>query len=133
MPRRMKRCGRIRYGQEDCRTLGAAAALTTLGATQANATPAVDQSPTIARSYAELLDPVPNAAAQLKADDAAQANPGLTLAEYVYVYRRHHHHHHHHIITAATIGCYRRSSSAIRRGTIITTIIITTIAGTNTK
>ena len=76
--------------------LGAAAALTTLGATQANATPAVDQSPTVARSYAELLDPVPNAAAQLKADDAAQANPGLTLAEYVYVYRRHHHHHHHH-------------------------------------
>jgi hypothetical protein len=74
--------------------LGAAAALTTLGATQVNAAPAADQS-TGARSYAELLEPVPNAVAQLQADEAAQAK--VQLAQYVYIERdRHHHHHHHH-------------------------------------
>jgi len=77
--------------------LGAAAALTTLGTMQANATPPADQSTAAsARSYAELLDTVPNAASQLKADDAAQARPRVTLAQYVYIYRHHHHHHHHH-------------------------------------
>ena len=75
--------------------LGAAAALSTLGAAQATAAPAVDQMAG-ARSYAELLEPVPNAAEQLKADEAAQGE--VQLAQ-LYIYRdryRHHHHHHHH-------------------------------------
>jgi len=56
-----------------------------------------------ARSYAELLDPIPNALALLMALDAAQASAGLAdpqaqspdvkLAQY---YHHHHHHHHHH-------------------------------------
>ena len=63
-----------------------------------------------ARSYAELLDPIPNALALLMAADAAQASTGLAapqaqssdvkLAQYHHHhhhhYRHYHHHHHHH-------------------------------------
>ena len=64
------------------------------------------------RSYAELLQPVPNAAALLKesmAQEAAQPGPQVQTVQYYgapyggygyYVYpprwRQHHHHHHHH-------------------------------------
>jgi hypothetical protein len=46
----------------------------------------------------DLLDPVPNAVAALKADDAhlAQENQqGNKLAQYFYHHHHHHHHHHH--------------------------------------
>jgi hypothetical protein len=52
-----------------------------------------------ARSFAELLEPIPNALAVLRAMDAAEAartgqeagtDPNVTLVQY------HHHHHHHH-------------------------------------
>ena len=73
--------------------LGAAAALTTVGAAQA-----VPASPTpalpAASSYTELLEPVPNASAVLAADDQRLGGDGearVQLAQYYY----HHHHHHH--------------------------------------
>src|SRR6202165_1561916 len=52
-----------------------------------------------ARSYGELLDPIPNAAAVLRVANAMAAvadrqnrrNPNVKL-----VYDHHHHHHHHH-------------------------------------
>jgi hypothetical protein len=81
--------------------LGAVAALSTLNAAQAAPTPA----PTDvlqASSFADLLEPIPNAAALLKAVDeqgpAPKANENVQLAQYYY---HHHHHHHHH-------GFYRR-------------------------
>src|ERR1700720_3213098 len=55
-----------------------------------------------ARSYAELLQPIPNAVALLMAADAVNAarakgeagqNPNVKLAQY-YGYEHHHHHHH---------------------------------------
>lgn len=93
--------------------LGAVAALSSLPAAQAatNVTPPDAMS---VSSYADLLAPVPNAMAALKADDAAraaqpvsdnQALDGVQVAQYhhhhhhhhrrVIVIRRHHHHHHH--------------------------------------
>ena len=59
-------------------------------ATPAESTPTVTTAP---QTYAELLEPIPDAAAQLKADDArlaGQPSTRLQLAQY------HHHHHHHH-------------------------------------
>ena len=55
---------------------------------------------TPAKSYAELLEPIPNALAVLQAVDAAEAarsaqetaaDAGVTLVQY------HHHHHHHRV------------------------------------
>ena len=74
--------------------LGAAAALTAVGTAHATTTRANDlQTPT---SYRDLLEPVPNALALLKADDSLRAQDlpsgDVQLAQY------HHHHHHHHVI-----------------------------------
>ncbi len=75
--------------------LGAAAALTTLSAAQAK--PIEPAAPPPATSYADLLQPVPNALALQKADDARrdEAIPRgeVRLAQW---FREHHHHHHHH-------------------------------------
>lgn len=51
-------------------------------------------APAAPRSYAELLDPIPNPVALLRADDAlrAQQTPRVQLSQY----QDHHHHHHHH-------------------------------------
>jgi hypothetical protein len=56
-----------------------------------------------AQSFAELLDPIPNALAVLRAVEAADAvaideeTPSLQLVGYHHHHRwRHHHHHHHH-------------------------------------
>src|SRR3984893_3241279 len=64
-----------------------------------------------ARSYSELLQPIPNAVALLMAADSVNGAPGKTeseqkpdmqLAQYYphhhhhHHYRRYHHHHHHH-------------------------------------
>jgi hypothetical protein len=93
--------------------LGAAAALTTVTAAHAAAS-AQTQGYAPPASYRDLLDPVPNATAALKADDARLAETpsasakgdGLQVAQYhdhhhhhhhrVLHPRRHHHHHHHH-------------------------------------
>ncbi|MBO0755717.1 MAG: hypothetical protein J2P54_07635 [Bradyrhizobiaceae bacterium] len=85
--------------------VGAVAGLASLDATQGAATAAPNpQGFSDAKSYAELLDPIPNALTRLRAADAAAASAaqtenagelsGVELAQYYY--RHHHHHHHHH-------------------------------------
>ena len=76
--------------------LGAAAALTTMSAAQAAVPPGELAPPS---SYAELLAPVANASAALKADDArlAENSAGeVQLAQYYHHHYHHHHYHHHH-------------------------------------
>src|ERR1700712_4428062 len=75
--------------------LGAVATLGTASAAQAGPIPA----PTDvlkAATYADLLTPIPNAAAKLQAIDntvpATSAEDNVQLAQY----HHHHHHHHHH-------------------------------------
>jgi hypothetical protein len=60
------------------------------------AAPATEASPPpVASSYAELLQPIPNAVERLKASNAeAAAQPRLIEAQYAH--HHHHHHHHHH-------------------------------------
>jgi len=83
--------------------LGAVAGLATMTSAQAATGPAANGSPALqASSYADLLAPVADASAALKADDAARAqnpNGGFKLAQWWYYrryYRHHHHHHHYH-------------------------------------
>ncbi len=75
--------------------LGAAAALTVV--TAANAAAPSDGAGAPPATYRELLNPVTNAVAALKADDARQteqaSDQGTELAQFFY---HHHHHHHHH-------------------------------------
>src|SRR5262249_2363508 len=72
--------------------------------TTAQATPAVtpDEGNMNARSYGELLAPIPNAVAALQAADAAardsQQQPTLGETGGVQVAGYHHHHHHHRVI-----------------------------------
>jgi hypothetical protein len=82
--------------------LGAVAALGALSAVQAAPAPEPSDALKVS-SFAELLQPIPNAAAQLKAMDEAQpAERTIQLAyhhhhhHHRYWRRRHHHHHHHH-------------------------------------
>ena len=82
--------------------IGAVTGLASLdGAAQAATAPTPDALPA-ARSYAELLDPIPNAVAMLQAADAAAvrdaqqpAGDDVQVAQ-VYIGVGHHHHHHHH-------------------------------------
>jgi hypothetical protein len=92
--------------------LGAAAALTTMTAANAAAPSTSAQTESLqASSYADLLAPVPNALAQLIADDTARATKSssgqVDMAQirvevgrhdhhHHHRYRRHRHHHHHH-------------------------------------
>jgi hypothetical protein len=78
--------------------LGAVATLGAFNAVQAAPTP----NPTDvlrANSFAELLEPIPNAAALLKAVDESKpvpsADENVQLAQF-YHHHLHHHHHHHH-------------------------------------
>jgi len=71
--------------------VGAIATLGVVNAAQAAPAPAQILN---ASSFSDLLKPVPNAMAALRAvDDAAPVRPG---ADGVQLARRHHHHHHHH-------------------------------------
>jgi hypothetical protein len=80
--------------------LGAAAALTTATAAFA-ATPTPTELPS-ATSYRDLLTPVPNAMAALRADDARLANAPTREMKLAQAHHHHHHHnppprrHHHH-------------------------------------
>ena len=77
--------------------LGAAAAIATVGT--ANATEVQGNPVNQAASYRELLDPVPNALAAWKAEEAQRASaPSASekLAQVVIGVGHHHHHHHHH-------------------------------------
>ncbi|HEY1783414.1 MAG TPA: hypothetical protein VGG79_23845 [Roseiarcus sp.] len=54
-----------------------------------------------ARSFAELLDPIPNAANILKAESEQASDEGtaegpMMLAQYHHHHHHHHYHHHHH-------------------------------------
>jgi hypothetical protein len=68
----------------------------------AQATPAASEPSSSAQSYADLLEPIPNAVAALIADDMARARqpkPLLQLAQFYHHHHHHHgfyHHHHHH-------------------------------------
>lgn len=79
--------------------LGAAATLGAMNAAQAAPTPSVPGDGLRASSFAELLEPIPNAASLLRAVDQAQPGPtaeaNVQLAQ-LYYYHHHHHHHHHH-------------------------------------
>jgi hypothetical protein len=97
--------------------LGAAAGLATMSTAQAATSPAPNPAEALqASSYADLLAPISNPAAVLKADNAARANGAERLKDvelaqaYYYPYysppppnyryhrpaRNYHHHHHHH-------------------------------------
>jgi hypothetical protein len=96
----------------DRKIAGVIGAITGLAAldSAAQATPAVtaDSGNLNARSFAELLDPIPNAVAALRAADAAAAREtrdesadgqnGVQVAGYHHHHHRywHYHHHHHH-------------------------------------
>ena len=79
--------------------LGAVAALGTLGAAQASPPPSPSDA-LKANSYADLLEPIPNAGKILQALDeqapAKSADAGVKVAQIVVVRPHHHHHHHHH-------------------------------------
>jgi hypothetical protein len=86
---------------------GLLGAMVTLGALNAaEAAPMPSPAPTDvlrANSFADLLDPIPNAVALLQAVDesgpASSANENIQLAQYRHHHhhgRRHRHHHHHH-------------------------------------
>jgi hypothetical protein len=73
--------------------LGAAAAIATASSAYASTQSQTIQV-TAPASYRDLLEPIPNALAALKADDAARARQAparVQLAQF-----HHHHHHHHH-------------------------------------
>lgn len=86
--------------------LGAAAALTALGSAQASPEQGTGAAPVA--SYRELLEPVPNPLAALKADDSRRSesagSENVQLAQWHdhhhhhrrHHHRRRHHHHHHH-------------------------------------
>jgi hypothetical protein len=74
--------------------LGAAAALSTMTGVQA--APAQPPSLAPASSYKDLLEPISNALAALKADEAARTQTGPTARLERVQYHDHHHHHHHH-------------------------------------
>jgi hypothetical protein len=86
--------------------IGAVAGLAAMNSVQAAPGPALNPSEALqASTYADLLAPISNATALLKADDAARVQRPvevqLAQAYYVpyppgYVYYHHHHHHHHH-------------------------------------
>ena len=74
--------------------LGAVAALGTVGVAQASPAPTGGQPDALqANSYADLLQPIPNAAALLTAIDEGAPN---SLAEAKVQLAQMHHHHHHH-------------------------------------
>ena len=80
--------------------LGAVAAIGTLSTAQAAPDPASEPTGVLqANSYAELLQPIPNAAATLKVID--ERTPAASAEARVQLAQAHHHHHHHHHRTIA--------------------------------
>jgi hypothetical protein len=76
--------------------LGGASALALLGGGQASAAPIGDGNGLApARSFAELLDPIPDAANVLRAEDERAAADAV-IGERPMVVAQYHHHHHHH-------------------------------------
>ena len=75
--------------------LSTAAALAAGPALAAPIGPEATPVPTAA-SYAELLQPIPNAVERLRAADAQADLTPARLIDAQYIARNHHHHHHHH-------------------------------------
>jgi hypothetical protein len=84
--------------------LGGASALALLSGSQASAARPVDEVNVLqpARSFAELLDPIPNAENVLRAENeraadatVAEEKP-MVVAEYYHHHYHHHHYYHHH-------------------------------------
>jgi hypothetical protein len=78
--------------------LGAMATLGAFNAAEAAPTPAPAPTDVLrANSFADLLEPIPNAVATLRAVDESapvqSADENVQLAQF---YHHHHHHHHHH-------------------------------------
>lgn len=88
----------------DKKIAGLLGAMVSIGAlNSAQAAPSLNPTDILqANSFAELLEPIPDAAERLKAVDALQAQDvgHVQLAQYYYHHHHHHHHHHH--------GFYRR-------------------------
>ena len=91
----------------DKRIAGVVGAISGLAALDAAQAAAVDAQPTLppANSFADLLDPIPNAVALLRAINAvdvsgpatqASDEPQVQLAGYHHHHHRWRHHHHHH-------------------------------------
>ena len=85
----------------DKKIAGLLGAVATLGAfIAAEAAPAPSPAPTDvlrANSFAELLEPIPNAASLLQAiDESAPAQSVDENIQPAQFYHHHHHHHHHH-------------------------------------
>jgi hypothetical protein len=81
--------------------VGAISGLATLDGAQAATLESPGTALPAAKSYAELLEPIPNALAVLRAVDAAEAARAAQDASVTPVQYRHHHHHnrwwrHHH-------------------------------------
>lgn len=83
--------------------LSAAATLTAVTGVQA--TPLQPSAMAAPISYTDLLEPIPNAMAALKADDAtrAQAEPAAKV-ELAQWHHHHHHHHHHNAYLGGVVG-----------------------------
>lgn len=74
--------------------LGAVSALASLNPAQAATSP--DPSEVLkASSFADLLQPIPNAMEKLQAVDETGSPPKVRMAQF-FIEHHHHHHHHHH-------------------------------------
>jgi hypothetical protein len=77
--------------------LGAMATLGAVNVAQAAPTPSAAPSEALrVNSFAELLEPIPNATALLKAVDEAQPKSSTEANVQLAQFYHHHHHHHHH-------------------------------------
>ena len=83
--------------------IGAIAGLAVVDQAQASSPATPTPDPMSARSFADLLGPIPNAVAALRAADAAAARDARSTAAVgeergMQVAGMHHHHHHHHSV-----------------------------------
>lgn len=74
--------------------IGAAAAIGAVASPAAAAPAPTDVLQ--ANSYADLLQPIPNASTKLEALDAQASEPAEKPVQLAQFYYHHHHHHHHH-------------------------------------
>ena len=75
--------------------LGAVGALASVGIAQATTNPADPTEALKAQSFADLLEPIPNAMEKLRAVDETESAPRVQTAQ-LFIEHHHHHHHHHH-------------------------------------
>ena len=82
----------------DKKVAGLLGAMASIGAlTTAQAAPSPNPTDMLqVNSFAELLEPIPDAAARLKAVDEARSQEMSGHVQLAQYYHHHHHHHHHH-------------------------------------